>query len=56
MDQYLKHGADATAAAAAFASFAGWFQPAVAIVASLLSIAWLTIQICDWASKRKAKP
>lgn len=51
-----KYAADVVAVSAAFSSFAGWFQPLVAIIASLLSICWLTVQLVDWHFKRKAKP
>lgn len=55
MDQHVKHGLDAAAAGAAFASFAGVLPVVLACIASTLSIVWLTIQITDWYFKRKAK-
>lgn len=56
MNQHVKHGLDAAAAGGAFASFAGWLPIALSVVASILSIVWLTIQITDWYFKRKARP
>lgn len=54
MNQHVKHGLDVAAAGGAFASFAGWLPVLLSIVASVLSIVWLTIQITDWYFKRKA--
>jgi hypothetical protein len=53
MHDHIKHGLDATAAGAAFASFVGWLPGVLSIVASALSIIWLGIQIYEWRQKRK---
>lgn len=53
MESNIKHGIDATAAAAAFASFIGWLPGALSIFASILSICWLGIQIYEWRQKKK---
>lgn len=53
MDQHVKHGLDATAAMAAFASFAGWLPVVLSVIASAMSICWLGIQIYEWRQKKK---
>jgi hypothetical protein len=53
MHDHIKHGLDATAAGAAFASFVGWLPGVLSVVASALSICWLGIQIYEWWDRKK---
>jgi hypothetical protein len=48
MHDHIKHGLDATAAGAAFASWLGWLPQ----IAALFSIIWLSIQIGEWIYKK----
>ena len=41
------------AVGAAVSSFVGWIQGPLAVVASLLSICWLSLQIYGWFRKGK---
>jgi hypothetical protein len=49
MNDHVRYGLDAAAAATAFSSLVGWLPS----MASLLSIIWLLIQIYEWARKKK---
>lgn len=41
------------AVGAAISSFVGWIQGPLAVLASLLSVLWLSLQIYGWFKKRK---
>lgn len=49
----VQHGLDWSAIGAAGASFAGVIQGPLAVIASLLSIVWLSLQIYSKLKKRK---
>lgn len=53
MVDHLKHVGDAAAVTAAGASFLGLLQPILAVIASMMSIAWLAVQFYDRQRKKK---
>jgi hypothetical protein len=52
MIDHAKSAADAASITAAFAAFCGLLQPIAALVASLLSILWLSIQLRDYVRRK----
>lgn len=53
--QSIQLPANWTAVSAAIASFVGWIQGPLAVVASILSIIWLGLQIYGWFDKRRKR-
>jgi hypothetical protein len=54
MDQHIRHFLDVLAAGGALASFFGLLQPLLAVIASTLSIIWLSMQLYDRHQRRLA--
>lgn len=50
---HVKHWLDASAVVTAFSSFMGWLPQTLAMIASTLSIIWLSIQIHDRLTRKK---
>lgn len=53
--QTVQSGGNWTAVGAALASFFGAIQGPLAVVASVLSIVWLSLQIYTWFDKRRRR-
>ena len=51
--QSVQVPANWAAVGAAISSFVGWIQGPLAVIASLLSICWLSLQIYGWFQKRR---
>ena len=48
----VKHIADGAAGLAAFGALAKVFSPIVAVLASLLTVIWMSLRIYDWLEAR----